>query len=445
MNKNRNVILFGAGAVIDWGGPKTLDLTKLIRERGFYTKDGSTRITEFIYQKLLETPGYNENDINFETIINVIEEFIVYYANHGLRKKVPALMKPFFNINFENEILNYSIIGGETKQFYKLHIPGKNDEWALMNHGQETPEQFFLQQLLAHLLTDITIEIEHYAYHTASKSNVITECNSEVNKLFSEWINLINGLDVLRMYTLNYDRNFKIILANAQSKYEIFEGFNCNDVVGYTDELEPQVRRILEDQDSHIHYNLHGSVFWRVRALNQYQLELPEFYLGCGAYLEQNTDEFPTFQSEKGKTIYLTNFVTGYQKTQRAIFSPFRQMQAAFDRDCLFCDTLYIIGYSFGDEHINSSIRTALKENKSLRIEIVDPSFKHNDFDIMVMLKIFSASDNMYQSFPTNISENVHGFLNGTVTVHAKTFKQYLTDSLSTSTKYNFSYGKQRN
>jgi hypothetical protein len=430
MSIKRNVILFGAGAVIDWGGPKTPDLTKMIRESGFYITDGKTRITEFIYNKLLEAPGYAENDINFETIINVIEELIVYYANHGLRKKVPALMKPFFNINFEREILNFSIIGGEIKQFYKLHIPGKGDEWAIMNHGQETPEQFFLQQLLAHLLTDITLEIERYAYHTASKSNVLTEKNEEINNLFQNWINFINGDNVLRMYTLNYDRNFKILLARSIYKYEIFEGFDCGDVIGYTDELRPQARRILEDQKSHIHYNLHGSVFWRVKALNQYQLELPEFYLACGAYLEQNTDEFPTFQSEKGKTVFLTNFITGYQKTQRAIFSPFRQMQAAFDRDCIFCDKLFIVGYSFGDEHINSSIRTALQENKNFKIEIIDPSFKQNEFDLMVMLKIFSASDRMYTDFPTNISENVHGFLNGTVTVHAKTFKQFMVDNI---------------
>ena len=211
---------------------------------------------------------------------------------------------------------------------------------------------------------------------------------------------------------------------------EIFEGFDSGDVVDYIQELKPQARRILEDQESHTYYNLHGSVFWRVKALNKYQLELPEFYLACGAYLEQNTNEFPTFQSEKGKTVFLTNFITGYQKTQRAIFSPFRQMQAAFDRDCIFGDKLFIVGYSFGDEHINSSIRTALQDNKNLKIEIIDPSFKQNEFDLMVMLKIFSASDQMHSGFPTNISENVHGFLNGIVTVHAKTFKQYMMDTL---------------
>ncbi|CAL1518572.1 SIR2 family protein [Chitinophaga sp. MM2321] len=438
MTKKRNVVLFGAGAVIDWGGPKTPDLTDFVRNCGFYTRDGKTRITEFIYNKLINAPGYDKNDINFETIINVIEELIVYYANHGQRKKVPALMKPFFSPNFEQEILNFSVIGGEIKQLYKLHIPGKDDEWALMNHGQETPEQFFLQQLLAHLLTGITIEIDHYAYHTASKSNVITESNKEINELFQDWIHLVNGNDTLRMYTLNYDRNFKILLARSKYQYEIFEGFDCGDVVGYTDQLKPQARRILADQDSNTHYNLHGSVFWRVRALNQYQLELPEFYLACGAYLEQNTNEFPTFQSEKGKTVFLTNLITGYQKTQRAIFSPFRQMQAAFDRDCIFCDKLIIIGYSFSDEHINSSIRTALQENKNLHIEIIDPSFKKNEFDLMVMLKIFAASDRMYSDFPKNLSENVHSFLSGSVTVHAKTFRNYMEDTLKKASRSNF-------
>ena len=46
------------------------------------------------------------------------------------------------------------------------------------------------------------------------------------------------------------------------------EGFDTSDVVGYTEKLKPQARRILEDQESHTHYNLHGSVFWRVKALN---------------------------------------------------------------------------------------------------------------------------------------------------------------------------------
>lgn len=43
----------------------------------------------------------------------------------------------------------------------------------------------------------------------------------------------------------------------------------------------------------------------------------------------------------------------------------FKQMQAAFDRDCCFADELIIVGYSFGDEHINGSVKTALRYNKN--------------------------------------------------------------------------------
>lgn len=365
--------------------------------------------------------------MNFETIINVIEELIVYYSKHGLIKKSSALMKPFFNAALENKILNFSIIEN-TASRYKLKIPGIEDKLAKEGSISETPEQFYLQQLLSHILTDISTEIEHYAYHTDTKSNVIKQENIKINSLFQNWIYKINNKDILRMYTLNYDRNFKIILENSPDfKYNIFEGFECNDIVGYNEEIKPNIKRILSDYDSNTHYNLHGSVFWRVKALNHNSLELPEFRLASFAYLEVNTNRFPTSQIEKGKTVFLTNLITGYQKAQKSIFSPFRQMQASFDRDCIFCDKLFIIGYSFGDEHINSIIRTALQENHNLQIEIVDPSFKNDDFDLMVMLKIFGASSQQ-ANIPSNLSKNVHGFLNGSVIVHAKTFKEYMQD-----------------
>ena len=48
----------------------------------------------------------------------------------------------------------------------------------------------------------------------------------------------------------------------------------------------------------------------------------------------------------------------------------------------------------------------------------------------MVLLKIFAASDKMHAGLPTNIAENVHGFLGGLVTVHAKAFRTYMEDTL---------------
>lgn len=427
MNKRRNVFLFGAGAVLDWGAPSTPKLTKIVRESGFYTSDGETFITEFIYQTLIKTSGYTEDDINFETIINIIEELMVYYSNHGLLNKVPALIRNFFKPQFEDEILNFTRMGDG-----KLRIPGIKDEQAQRNYNDDTPEQFFLQQLLAHILTEITCEIEEYCYHTRDKSNVLSNDNEEKNTIFQDWVDKVNANNIVRMYTLNYDRNFKILMERSKYAYSVFEGFDCTDVVGYSNKLRPNVKRILEDQECHTHYNMHGSVFWQVNALNHNQLELPEFFLSSNAHLEVNTDEYPTFQSERGKTIFLSNLITGYQKTQKGIFSPFKQMQAAFDRDCILGDTLYIIGYSFGDEHINATIRTTISENDSIKIVIVDPSFTKGTLDLIVTLRIFASARDLSQMQPKTLphDKNIHSFFDGKITVHTKTFLQYMQDVL---------------
>ncbi|KQM70351.1 hypothetical protein ASE74_23510 [Pedobacter sp. Leaf216] len=430
MTKSRNVILFGAGAVLDWRAPSTAKLTEMVRNSGFLSSDGQTRITEFIYQHLHKDAGYPDDEINFETIINVIEELVVYYSEHGRKKKLPALIKGFFSPTFENELLNFAIEGDASKRF-KLEIPkGVRSEYAATSNGEETPAQFFLQQLIAHLLTDIVALISSYSYHSLGKSEVITEENKELNEIFAKWIEHINGENILRMFTLNYDRNFKIILENGMTSYKIFEGFECGHAVDYGARLIPDIQKILTDTDSNVHYNLHGCAFWGIEARNGSRLSTPQFILTAAPVLPVNFYEHSTFQSEKGKTIMLTNIITGYQKTQKGIFAPFRQMQATFDKDCCIADTIYIVGYSFGDEHINMTIRIALLYNPKVKFVIIDPSFTKNDFDLDVALKIFSYLNNMNLMQPRTIGDNVHSFFNGRVIVHTKKFSEYMKSSL---------------
>src|SRR5690606_2209525 len=129
MNKNRTVLLFGAGAAMSWGAPGTYELTQLVRKSGYFTVSGDTTITEFIYQQLLKQPNYTENDINFETIINAIEELIVYYSYFDGQRKLPSILNTYFSSRFEDEILNFSIEGGNASHGFKLQIPkGKSSE-----------------------------------------------------------------------------------------------------------------------------------------------------------------------------------------------------------------------------------------------------------------------------------------------------------------------------
>lgn len=314
MKKQRNLILFGAGAVIDWTAPSTDCLTNIVRESGFDISDDDMKITEYIYQKLKEG-GYPENDINFETIISVIEELIIYYSSFNRESKTPSIPNVFFKPKYESKLLNFSKNKRNNGCSYEIEIPKRDQSIRPSSH--EEPEELFFKQLLSEIHSVINAEISSYAYHTPGNSKVMTNENEELNNVFSEWIKKMNGNNILRMYTLNYDRIFKIILEEKLNGIEIFEGFECGAAIENRAKLKPKVKRILKDYNCNVHYNLHGSMFWEIDSKGELQFPNPSFYLTAGPYLSVNDREIPTKQSERGKTLFLSNIITGYQKTQK--------------------------------------------------------------------------------------------------------------------------------
>lgn len=435
MNKKRTVILLGSGAVLDWNGPKTSELTTLIRESGFYCIDNKTRITEFIFQTLIKNE-YDEKNVNFETIINVIEELIVYYSSFDKEKKTASLLKIFFQSPFEETLLNFSIADGVEKHGFKLEIPkGKAYEFqhvgALKN---ETPSQYFFQLLLADLLTTINARISKYAYHTTKEhSSIFTEENSEINSLCSNWIKQLNKTDnILRTYTLNYDRIFKVLALNNGIK-EMFEGFECGESIKPGTQIPANIPRIITDFNCHCHYNLHGSTFWAIETRDKFQLFNAELFFQSIPQLTCNLGEQPYIQIEKGKNILISNIITGYQKVQKGFIPPFKQMQTAFDRDCIHADNLYIIGYSFGDEHINMSIKTALKYNSKIKIHIIDPTYDERDgkngYELLKQ-KFINIFTNTLSSFDSSkITEICHEYFDGKIIVHTIGVKEFFRNA----------------
>lgn len=423
MGKKRTVILFGAGAVIDWGGPKTDEITTLIRNSGFWAKDGKTRITEFIYQRLLES-GFSADEVNFETIFNVLEELISYYANQVGSKDLPSYIRSFFTPIFENELLNFE--KDNVSRSIKIHIPGLHKDFSPWAKHGENANQIFFQELVQTLLTTIYDCIQKYGDHRLNGSNVICEEKKDLNKLFCDWIEKINQNGILRMFTLNYERNFKVILEKGISDMSIFEGYEARSDINYKDRIPPNTSKILKDFDSHCHYNLHGSIYWDIESENENGFMVPRYFLTGYGNLTINND-YPIVQSEKGKTVLITNFIAGYQKLQKAAITPFRQMKYAFDRDCITANEIYIVGYSYGDEHINSALGEALRNNPDVKLIFVDPGFQKID------TKIIIASLGHYSQGITSLPKTIrkgleHEFNSGKIRAFTMTFKEFLVD-----------------
>ena len=171
-------------------------------------------------------------------------------------------------------------------------------------------------------------------------------------------------------------------------------------------------------------YNLHGSAFWKVEPYDKGSLPNPEIVFLGYPYLPINKEHIGV-QVEKGKTLYPTNIITGYQKAQKTTLTPFRQMVSSFDKDCCSAKKVYIIGYSFGDEHINESIKTGLRYNEKLQLEIVDPNFISNNLDKKLLNTIFQFIEKEELS-PTKKKERVYSYFNDRVIVYTMKFNEYL-------------------
>ena len=177
MDKKRVVFLFGAGAALDWGGPQTICdrdrltflpeynnpattknrvccLTHLIRETGFKSKNGK-RISEIVYQRLLEIAS-EPKQVNFETILNVLDELVAYSGNNS-KTGLFSLLE--FPVGLKEELFNYNINQDPVTNYFNLSVPGlefpRNSFSSDKNPDQEYAAWLFkdlLNGLIGHVL-----------------------------------------------------------------------------------------------------------------------------------------------------------------------------------------------------------------------------------------------------------------------------------------------------
>lgn len=439
MTKNRNVFLFGAGAVLAWNGPKTkcagkqnsnekqktegkshpCCLTHLVLNNGFKSKDGEF-ITKEIYDALLEN-GFSEEDINFETIIDVIEELSGYFAPYSDTTNVSLLFPFIKKQSLLEKISNFDVmIRGKS---FELIIPDEHDLPTLKNSGNSTPKQYFFQLLVARLLDEITSWVSAYSYYSNGiKSVVENEKNKHKNDNFYNWIKTLQDQgSVNRLYTLNYDRLFRIILGNRGM--DVFEGFNTSYPLNADERVKPSTSRILSDMDSVVHYNLHGSSFWEVRQESHHDHSDFRCLLTANPQFATNQTVQVSKQMENGKNIVLNNIITGHQKTQKTALSPYRQMMSSFDFDCSRANHIYIVGYSFGDEHINEVIKSSLEDSDDMKITIIDPGFIQSNMD-RKLSKIFLTPE--FINCRRQKSADLYCFYKNRINVITKKFQDFL-------------------
>jgi len=427
--KERKVFLLGAGAAIPWNGPTTKCLTALVCQTGFKNSTGQY-ITQAVFDHLEQKCEILQAEINFETILNVIEDFIDFWS-HTERRNINGLS--FFisksDVLWDN-YLNYSLKCDPASKTYSIEIPGASEyiNASLQWISKDIPPQ---KKFLQVLFSDILDIIANRVFDYSNNATLGGSGTDEMTKLaVHHFKNLRDSL--LRIYTLNYDRIIQSIL--DQAGIHFFEG--TTDEGGYiAEKLNLGIRHFSPPNFlRHVNYNcvyhLHGSAFWEVIPEDSNRLPYYSFVL-------KHHFSFPSAQGhgtaevemEKGRKTQISNIVSGYRKTIRIGLSPFRQMFSAFDRDCLVGDEMIIIGYSFGDEHINDIINKARHSNPSLKIEIIDPAIDIKGFFIDIVSK-WVWFDKLVE--PDKPSEDVYIFKDYNLTLYKMFFQDYLAYKVET-------------
>jgi hypothetical protein len=379
--KPKSVFLFGAGAAIEWGGPPTPELTELICNCGFKNKQGKY-ITQVVFDWLIESSGLEKWEVNFETIINAIEDIAEYWFRSS-NGQINGLAYPLKGIKkgVWEDLLNFEVNQKDEGDFSMI-IPGADSvmqqELKLIRKNKyPTPESKFFESLLQCVFTEIQARIIKYSYITATHSKVLVQKKNQViNELAIKFFADKSKGSILRLYNLNYDRIFQFIF--DQVGLSVDQGFNDYEIFPKSI-AHFNAFRIFQKTEDHCIYHLHGSAFWEVVSEDSNGLDYYKFIHNPFPTLQVN-EVFARFEIEKGKPLLIGNIITGYRKSQRTSLSPFRQMFSAFDLDCYKGEELIVIGYSFGDQHINDIINKSREANQSQKLVIVDPKMDIDKF-----------------------------------------------------------------
>lgn len=306
--KNKVVYLFGAGAMIDFGGPKTSELSMIVKN---VIDNCCPKIIKFMDSCYKNVKSENKEDqdlYNFETILAVVED-----------------------------LLDWQI----SKEIEGYHTPLNTNTIYTAFNSKEDFSSEELYQCYSEAINNI-IEI---VYQSEDFSNNDFE---DLKILFRKE----TKKKYVKIYSLNYDRVIPHLFEESINDGTYQYKSLCDRNFSY------DIPKFLNDEFTY--FNLHGSIYLKQDSNRLYeavQSKLPE-RLNFAHHIKGGSPN---------KLKIFSPIIAGYSKSERILSEPFHFGISSFIIDCLTCDEIVIVGYSFGDNHINNIISHYVK-TKNLTI-----------------------------------------------------------------------------
>lgn len=333
------VILTGAGAVIPWGAPRTAEITDKLRKDKEFLTTKNQPVGDYLYNELTNFYHANSQDINFEHIIDLIEQLYDYYASVELGAQV----------HFKSSIAAIFDIKDKIKVMFSFgNSPYSNKS------GKRT---YFLH-IYRHFINLVINEIKKY-----SSINKSPNTYSKLNIAFQSFLDYIGSYNI-RFYTTNYDR-----IPIQCSNLSFFDGFT----VKAKGEQKFNRKKLFKDEYNNCYINLHGSIYFKYKTketvINSEKIKTG--YWICTTNKVNMIDaNMKGNKDQMNRHLIGSNIIAGLYKPSRLMITPIYQFYQKFYSDCLNADCIFVIGYSYGDKHLNVAIRDAVMIKKPQIVDI---------------------------------------------------------------------------
>lgn len=381
---SRITVLLGAGATLEIGAPSTGGLTEAVRllknESPDVFPQSSDRQRE-IMLSLFETlePFYHsrcrKESVNFEDVFHAIEQLVSLHAarQYGTVKAFKPVLAAFTT----------------------------DDKWL---DTVEEPKLFGLLNLIRHIIGD---RIHQCCEGFAANSGAAW---------FRDFWQGLGSRFTLDIATLNYDNLFEQIFAAE----DLSDGYINNHT--YAWRFSPEV---LLNAKRHRLMHLHGSIlFGSPHPVRQAPPDPMRDFHSLVKFSDYKTarEAWGVLSTENhaqsGDMAAVGPLVTGHRKTDKLLSAPYIDYNHQLYESLRQNERLLIIGYGFGDYHINALLRRlkAWHGDRS-RVVVVDyvdefhrstwsPFNNHFDWAPINLLWFLAAVTGESQPFPSHEYKN---------------------------------------
>ena len=319
--KKRVVVLFGAGASIEYQAPSTTGLTKVIEQSVMADLWMKASGGDVAYAAIRDTlQGYLRHPgiVHFEHI---------YHCAHELQFKSAPEHSAF-------------------DEFRPLLVPFMDDNSGLSHTA--------LRALVGHMAKVIYTEVS-------------SACGKNPTSLFPlrAFFDNLKTEHVLRIYTTNYD-NFPL-----QADPDLYTGFPISPSKA---PKRFELDTFWQKQDLHSVFHLHGSVHMGFPSSRPSGAKLGELFWfdNVSEALEHSSYNGSDDRRMDGSSVLPSAVITGLDKLSRLQQRPLSHFYSAMALDLMAADRIYVIGSGLADLHLNTWLYEARSRNQKPPLIFVD-------------------------------------------------------------------------